>query len=148
MIYIAIRLKGAVGLTHPQKKSLFFVNLKRVNHACVFLEKDLKTFESLKNFISYGPICKDSFRALLLKRGFLKEEKCFLHKSINLNEYLSLIDTAEEELALFRVLKQKFFPSFRLHPPKGGYSKLQKDKKTCLGKREGMDKFLSKFLVY
>jgi len=68
----AIRIKGQVGLDSGVKETLHRLRIRR-KYACVVFEKptpeQIGMIKSVKDFIAYGEIDKETYKELVEKRG-------------------------------------------------------------------------------
>jgi len=68
----AIRIRGQVGLKREVKETLFRMRLRR-KYACVALDKpneaQMGMLKSLRNFIAFGEISKETYKKLVDARG-------------------------------------------------------------------------------
>ncbi|MBI4173241.1 MAG: uL30 family ribosomal protein [Candidatus Aenigmarchaeota archaeon] len=76
-MYAAIRLRGNIGLSHEDHKTLASLRLTRANH-CVLLKEDKTNEGMLKRvgqYITFGKINEATLNLLVAKRGRLPGDK-------------------------------------------------------------------------
>jgi large subunit ribosomal protein L30 len=131
------------------------LRLTRVNH-CVIYPEDKKIkgmLFKIRNMVTYGEITKEVLKKMLLKRGFVYDEKGKLLKFKTKYTDEKQLDKLVEEIISGKVKINdiNLKPVFRLKPPTKGYDR-KGIKKTfkeggVLGYRaDHMDKLLLKMI--
>lgn len=109
---IAIRISGLVEIPNNVQETLFRMRLRR-KYTAVLLkegEENKKLLQSVRNFIAFGPIDKETLVQLIEKRG-----QVIGNKKIDAQKIAEQLDKKPlDELGIK--------PFFRLHPPRGGIS--------------------------
>lgn len=123
---LAIRIAGMVEINRDVEETLQRMRLRR-KYAAVLLpatSASEKLLKSVRDFVAYGDIDKETLLELLQKRAQLRDKK-------------EKIDAAEvaEQLATGKKKPEELNikPFFRLHPPRGGI-----DSKLHFGVRKGV----------
>ncbi|MCQ5336754.1 MAG: 50S ribosomal protein L30 [Candidatus Methanomethylicia archaeon] len=120
-MYLAIRIRGRVGIPPDIEETLKRLNLHRKFNASLLPETPsiIGMLKKVSDYITWGEITKENLVLLLKKRGRLKGDKRITEENLNLLNVSNF-----EELADM-ILKGNF-PSlikktFRLTPPSGGF---------------------------
>lgn len=120
-----IQIRGGIGIKDKIKNTLNLLRLFKKN-SCVIINETpsfMGMLNSLKDYVTWGEINKETFRLLLEKRGrlpgnmLITEE--YLKKSVNLSfdQFAEQFLTNKKELKDVPGLKQ----FFRLKPPVNGF---------------------------
>jgi len=121
---LVIRIAGMVGLNSDVKETLHRMLLRR-KYAAVLIKpstENLKLLKSIRNFIAYGDINKETLEKLIKERAQPIDKR----KKVNVKEVVSGLDK--------KSLKQLGLkPFFRLHPPRKGI-----DSKKHFGVKKGV----------
>ena len=119
-----IRISGLVEVPHTVQETLFRIRLRR-KYTLVLMPSTPLTnllLKTVRNFVAYGEIDKETLSLLFQKRAQLIDKK----KKINLLDAAALVEKKKlEDLGLK--------PFFRLHPPRGGI-----DSRYHFGVRKGV----------
>jgi len=116
-MFVAIRVRGTVGLRKDIEDTMKMLRLNRPNH-CVILPKNDMTEGMLRkvhNYITWGDITDENLEKLIEKRGRLKGNKK-IEKS-KVKDYISEIKKANSLKVMDLV------PVIRLNPPLKGFKK-------------------------
>ncbi|RZN55407.1 MAG: 50S ribosomal protein L30 [Candidatus Methanomethylicota archaeon] len=120
-MYLAIRIRGRVGIPPDIEETLKRLNLHRKFNASLLPETPsiIGMLKKVSDYITWGEITKENLVLLLKKRGRLKGDKRITEENLNLLNVSNF-----EELADM-ILKGNFPSSikktFRLTPPSGGF---------------------------
>ncbi len=108
---IAIRISGDVEIPEKIRETLFRARLRRKYVAVLFkpTKHNIKLLSSLRNYIAYGDIDKETLKLLVQKRSLPKKKS----KKINTDEIISELEKKDMNSLDIK-------PFFRLHPPRGG----------------------------
>ncbi len=123
---IVIRISGLVEVPTEVNETLFRMRLRRKYSAILLREskENQKLLQSVRNFVAFGPISKDSLVELLDKRGMSVDKKKVDAKKAA--ELLEKKDLSEIGLK----------PFFRLHSPRRGIKSKVHYPKGVLGDNE------------
>ncbi len=126
-----IQIRGLINTPKEVKDTLKMLHLTRANH-CVVIDDRPTYIGMLKKvtpWVTWGEIDKDTFEAMLRKRGRLVGDKKLTDdyvkentKFANISEFVDAFMNFEAELEDIPNLK----PVFRLTPPSGGYKSIKK----------------------
>lgn len=124
---LVIRISGIVGMNKDKEETLFRMRLRR-KYSAVLMKpttENINLIKSVRNFVSYGDIDKDTLIELINHRA----KPILKNARIDAAKIASEIDNKRPEDLGIK-------PFFRLHPPRGGIeSKIHagKRKKAVLG---------------
>lgn len=126
-MFAIIRVRGPVKVNEDIEYTMKLLHLTRANH-CVIYKEDEKIkgmLHKIRNMTTYGEIDKETLKKMLLKRGFVYDEK---GKLLKFKAHFSdekkvdkIIDDLLNNKAKLSDLGIK--PVFRLRPPKKGYDR-------------------------
>lgn len=131
MVYAVVRIRGTVNVKPDIKRTLQLFCLTRANH-CVLLEENANTkgmLQVAKDYITWGPIDKNSLTKLIKSRGKLEGDKELTE------EYLKSATSYDNMERLSQAIIDNKFnykdipnikPIFRLNPPKKGYEGIKR----------------------
>lgn len=124
-MYLAIRVRGEVGVKRDIADTMKMLRLNRINHA-VLIDENPSYHGMLlkaKDYITWGQIDQETLNQLLQKRGRIVGNKKITEDYLQENtEYSTLEDIAGAVLRSEIKLEDiNIKPVFRLHPPKKGY---------------------------
>jgi len=154
-MFAILRVRGPTKVNVDIEYTMKLLRLTRVNH-CVIYPEDKKIkgmLFKIRNMVTYGEITKDVLKKMLLKRGFVYDEKGKLLKFKTKYTDEKQLDKLVEEIISGKVKINdiNLKPVFRLKPPTKGYDR-KGIKKTfkeggVLGYRaDHMDKLLLKMI--
>ncbi|MEM5815042.1 MAG: 50S ribosomal protein L30 [Candidatus Aenigmatarchaeota archaeon] len=131
-MFIAIRLRGCVGVPKKVEDTLNLLRLKRKYNCNIFLESEsIKgMLEKVKDFITYGEIEKEVLVLLLKKRLRMKGEgnkrvrEEDLKKITNFQNFEEFADALMNGKVKLKNFKE-FQPYFRLRPPSKGLKNIK-----------------------
>ena len=127
MVIAVILVRSQIGTKPNIRKTLRLLKLTRKNH-CVVLKED-STYKGMlticKDYITWGPISKETLLSILRKRGKYPGDKKLTLTDEELND---LIDAIEKggKTAKDKLMEKKIKPVFRCHPPKKGWKSIKK----------------------
>ena len=108
---LTIRISGQVGIPSNVKETLYRLRLRR-KYSAVLIKpspEKLKLLKTIRNFVAYGDINKETLAKLIKARAQPKNTG----KKVNAEKIIQELDKKSlEDLGLK--------PFFRLHPPRGG----------------------------
>lgn len=122
-----IRIRGQVNVNESIKKTMIMLRLHR-KHRCIVLPAT-KTYmgmlNKIKDFCTFGEIDRETFSALLEKRGRIAGDKSLTEKFIKDNFKMSLKDLEESIFSFEKKLTdfEGIKAYFKLSPPIGGYER-------------------------
>jgi large subunit ribosomal protein L30 len=154
-MFAILRVRGPTKVNVDIEYTMKLLRLTRVNH-CVIYPEDKKIkgmLFKIRNMVTYGEITKEVLKKMLLKRGFVYDEKGKLLKFKTKYTDEKQLDKLVEEIISGKVKINdiNLKPVFRLKPPTKGYDR-KGIKKTfkeggVLGYRaDHMDKLLLKMI--
>jgi large subunit ribosomal protein L30 len=154
-MFAILRVRGPTKVNVDIEYTMKLLRLTRVNH-CVIYPEDKKIkgmLFKIRNMVTYGEITKDVLKKMLLKRGFVYDEKGKLLKFKTKYTDEKQLDKLVEEIisGKIKINDINLKPVFRLKPPTKGYDR-KGIKKTfkeggVLGYRaDHMDKLLLKMI--
>jgi large subunit ribosomal protein L30 len=128
--FIAIRIRGTVGLNPKIEQTLEFLRLSKRYNATL-LEKSSEVIGMLrkaKDFITWGEINSEALDVMIRKRGRIAGNKKisddFLKEKLGIKTTKELTNSLLNKKINMRKLWDSGLKSvFRLHPPKGGFKK-------------------------
>lgn len=115
-----IRIRGLVGVRKQIKDTLDKLRLRR-KFVCVVVDNKPEIMGMIKkaeNYITYGPIEKETLKLLIRERGRYPGNK---QLTIGGKQLDSFVEEFFEGKKTLQDLGIK--PFFRLHPPRGGFKK-------------------------
>ena len=130
---IVIRIRGINNTIIDIAQTLEQLRLNKVNHAVILDDRPsyLGMLQRAKDYVTWGPISKDTLIKLLHKRGrpksygstMVKDQRitdAYIKKHTSYSNLQTLADALlKGEIKLTEIDCIK--PVFRLHPPKGGH---------------------------
>ena len=142
MTYAVLRVRGTVNVTSDIKKTLQLLNLTRVNHCTVVVEKPSTKgmLQVAKDYITWGEIDKEMLSKLITSRGKLEGDKELTNDYVKSATSYDNIDKLSQAI-IDNKFKYKDIPNvkpiFRLNPPKKGYEGIKRSyiNKRALGYR-------------
>jgi len=154
-MFAILRVRGPTKVNVDIEYTMKLLRLTRVNH-CVIYPEDKKIkgmLFKIRNMVTYGEITKEVLKKMLLKRGFVYDEKGKLLKFKTKYTDEKQLDKLVEEIisGKIKINDINLKPVFRLKPPTKGYDR-KGIKKTfkeggVLGYRaDHMDKLLLKMI--
>jgi len=120
-MYLAIRIRGRVGVPPDIKETLKRLNLHRKFNASLLPETPsiIGMLKKAADYITWGEITRENLILLLKKRGRLIGNKRITEENLKLLNVSSFEELADN------ILSGKFPPllkkTFRLAPPSGGF---------------------------
>ncbi len=151
--YIVVRIRGIPDVRYDIRETLKRLHLVRKFHATLVpaSKEYIGMLKKVENYVMYGPISRDLFAQLLLKRGRLIGNKPLTKEYVEevtgmkFDEVVELLLEGKLKLKDIKGLK----PVFRLHPPIGGFKKsIKKHVREGgeLGYREDIDTVVSRMI--
>ena len=142
MTYAVLRVRGTVNVTSDIKKTLQLLNLTRVNHCTVVVEKPSTKgmLQVAKDYTTWGEIDKEMLSKLITSRGKLEGDKELTNDYVKSATSYDNIDKLSQAI-IDNKFKYKDIPNvkpiFRLNPPKKGYEGIKRSyiNKGALGYR-------------
>jgi|TARA_Y100000310_G_scaffold344324_1_gene456445 large subunit ribosomal protein L30 len=132
-----IRIAGKQGLNEEIKRTFNLLNLfKKYNCVVVpYTPQYLGMMKKVKDFITWGEIDEPTFKLLLEKRGKVVGNVQLTEEYLKNKTKLSFADFSKEFMENKKKLKdiEGIKPSFRLHPPVGGFERKGTKKPFSLG---------------
>jgi len=126
-MFVIIRIRGAIKTNANIENTMRLLNLTRVNHCVVYPEnKYVKgMLHKLRNMVTYGEITKETLKKMLVKRGFVYNEKGKLLKFKEHYKDEKKIDKIIEELISGKAKLEDLGIKkvFRLKPPTKGFDR-------------------------
>jgi large subunit ribosomal protein L30 len=126
MTYGVIRVRGSADLNTDIKDTLSMLGLEGSNHATVVAERD--SFEGMleksKDYTAYGEIRAGTLAKLLGERGELESGDAVDDEFVDENTDYDDVQAFAEAVAAGETRIRDvpgLSPTFRLHPPKGGF---------------------------
>ncbi|MCS7097636.1 MAG: 50S ribosomal protein L30 [Candidatus Methanomethyliaceae archaeon] len=121
-LYVAIRIRGRIGLHPDIAETLKRLNLNRKHNACLVPDNPsmVGMLKKASDYITWGEINRDTLILLLKKRGRLIGDKRITEEDLNklgVSSFEELADKILEEGKLPKMIKK----IFRLTPPSGGF---------------------------
>lgn len=121
-LYIAIRIRGRVGVNPEISETLKRLNLHRKHNACLIPNTPsmVGMLKKASNYITWGEINRDTLILLLKKRGRLIGDKKITEEELSklgVSSFEELADNILREGKLPKMMKK----TFRLTPPSGGF---------------------------
>lgn len=126
-MFAIIRVRGPVKVNEKIEDTMKLLHLTRSNH-CVIYKEDKKIkgmVHKIRNMTTFGEIDKETLKKMLLKRGFVYNEK---GKLLKFKDHFTdekkvdkIIDDILESKAKLSDFSIK--PVFRLRPPRKGYDR-------------------------
>ena len=126
-----IRITGQLKLSGDVKETLDRLRIRK-KYACVVLPEKPELIgmaEKVRNFVAYGKIDRETFLALIKKRG-----KTIGKGKIEAEKIVDEIMDAKKEIKL---IDFEIKPFFSLHPPRGGINSKLHFPKGVLGDNKG-----------
>ena len=120
---LVIRISGLVEVPNRIDETLFRMRLRR-KYSAVLLQhtkENMKLLQTVRNFVAYGEISKETLKELIEKRGVSKDKK-----KIDADKIIQELDRNTLD-------KSNLKPFFRLHPPRKGI-----DSKLHYGVKKGV----------
>jgi large subunit ribosomal protein L30 len=122
---LAIRIRGTISASREARETLRMLNLTRNNHAVLIDNRPsfLGMVETVRDYITYGELSKESVASLLKEKGRLEGNKKLT------DEYARKVGhkSVEELAAAVAACRVEYWklpaiqPVFRLHPPTKGF---------------------------
>jgi len=122
---LAIRIRGTVSASREARETLSMLNLTRNNHAVLIDNRPsfLGMIDTVRDYITYGELSKESVASLLKEKGRLAGNKKLT------DEYARKVGhkSVEELATAVAACKVDYWklpgiqPVFRLHPPTKGF---------------------------
>jgi large subunit ribosomal protein L30 len=122
---LAIRIRGTISASREARETLRMLNLTRNNHAVLIDDRPsfLGMINTVRNYITYGELSKESVVFLLKEKGRLAGNKRLTdeyaqkvgHKSVD--ELAAAVASCRVEYWNLPAIQ----PVFRLHPPTKGF---------------------------
>lgn len=122
-----VRVRGRWGVKPKIKKTLELLKLHKPNHCVVYPDTPSirGMLKIVENYVAYGKISEETFKALFNKRGE---------------------GSLERALELFKS-NNKIDVVFRLHPPRKGWKSIKDPyPRGALGERDDMDNLLKRMM--
>jgi len=126
-----VRIRGDVGVRREIRETLKMLRLNKVHHAVIVPETPSYKgmLQKVKDYVTWGEISKETLVLLLERRGLLEGNKRLTNDFLAENLKIKSIESLAEkiyngEIRLSDVPKLK--PIFRLHPPRGGFTRKKK----------------------
>ena len=123
MVYLAVRVRGQVGIKPDIRKALELLGMRRKHVAVVLAEtpSNLGMLRKAKDYITFGKGTGETLAKLIEKRGRLEGDKRIDPSALKEMKVRDFNEIAEK---IFSGAKLKDFGIkrfFRLKPPKGGF---------------------------
>jgi large subunit ribosomal protein L30 len=127
----AVRVRGSAGVPQDIKYTLECLRLSRVNYCVIVDDRPsyMGMLNKAKDYITWGPLDKDTLVRILTNRGELVGGKKLTDEYIRKNTaFKSISDFAEAFMKFKAELKDipGLRPFFRLHPPRKGYGGIKR----------------------
>lgn len=121
-LYVAIRIRGRIGIHPDIVETLKRLNLARKHNACLLPDTPsiVGMLKKTSDYITWGEINREALVLLLKKRGRLIGDKKITEEDLNklgASSFEELADKILKEGKLPRMMKKVF----RLTPPSGGF---------------------------
>lgn len=121
-LYVAIRIRGRIGVRPDIVETLKRLNLTRKHNACLIPDTPsmVGMLKKASDYITWGEISRDALVLLLKKRGRLIGDKRITEedlKKLGVSSFEELADKVLKEGKLPKLMKKVF----RLTPPSGGF---------------------------
>ena len=135
---LVIRISGQVDIGRGVEETLHRLRIRRKYSAVVLhnTSENIKILRSVRNFVSYGEISKETLKMLIEKRA----QPIKKGKKIEVDKILDQIDKKSlHDLGLK--------PFFRLHPPRGGIDSKNHagtSKKAVLGENKNISELVGR----
>ena len=151
--FLVIRIRGQPDVRYDIRDTLKRLRLHKKFHATIVPDNPVykAMLFKVKDYVAYGPVDRETVKAILLRRGRLVGDRPFTEEYVK-----AILKTSVDELAekiVNGALRLKDIkglkPVFRLHPPKGGFKKSTKKLVSAggeLGYREDIDKLVIRML--
>lgn len=111
-----IRIVGHVKVSVDLKETLYRMRIHRKFTLALLPSNEATThlLQTVRNFVAYGDITKETLKELILKRSKPIDAKKKLDEK-NIDAIVESVLTGKKTLADYNIK-----PFFRLHPPRGG----------------------------
>lgn len=125
IMYVAIRVRGEVGVKKDIADTMMMLRLNRINHAVLI--DDNPSYNGMlvkaKDYITWGEIDQETLSQLIQKRGRIVGGEKITDEYLKENtDYSSVEEFAEAVLqSEIKLEDANIKPVFRLHPPRKGY---------------------------
>jgi len=128
---IAVRIRGRVGLRRDTEDTLNLLHLTRANHATILPSNPscLGMLQKVKDYVTWGEGTPETVSLLLRRSGEFSGGAKLAEEGLAGRSSFTLVDDLANALCAGTAgLKdvQGLEPTFRLHPPRGGFRRSRK----------------------